>query len=89
MRDTIRKSSNRYGKPLGKVARNKAAAQARMAASRLQATEALRINRCPTCSGTVRQNLALTGWVQCAQYGAPSFRLFPDRPSCDWQGFTE
>lgn len=88
MRDTIRKSANRYGrKPTDHVARI-ANATARMAAIRLQASEALRINRCPQCGSTVRQNLSLTGWVQCAQFGAPSFRLDSTKPACDWQGFT-
>lgn len=85
MRDTIRKSANRYGrKPGGR----QGAAELRIAATRLQAADALKHNRCPTCGGTVRQNLSLTGWVQCAQYGAKGFRLDDNKPACDWQGFT-
>jgi hypothetical protein len=90
MRDTIRKSSNRYSqRPVKSLSRRQSAAQMRMAATRLQAADALKNNRCPTCSATVRQNLALTGWVQCSQFGAPEFRMNPNRPACDWQGFTE
>ena len=70
-------------------ARRQSAAELRMAAGALVASNALRDNRCPTCGGTVRQNLSLTGWVQCAQYGAKGFRLDDNKPACDWQGFTE
>lgn len=39
-------------------------------------------------SGGVRQNLALTGWVQCDGYGAEGFRKAGSKP-CAWQGFTQ
>lgn len=68
MRDTIRKSSNRYSRVPMK-GRRVSAAQLRMASGNMKAQAALRDNRCPTCGGTVRQNLSLTGWVQCAQFG--------------------
>jgi hypothetical protein len=87
MRDTIRKSANRYSRQPMKNRRS-TAANDRVAAGRLQASNALRDNRCPTCGGPVRQNLSLTGWVQCAQFGAVGFRLDANRPACDWQGFT-
>lgn len=44
---------------------------------------------CPRCGGALRRNLALTGWWQCAQFGAESARANPAAPSCSWQGFTE
>jgi hypothetical protein len=44
---------------------------------------------CPTCGSDLRRNLAIAGWWQCSQYGAPQFRARPDQPTCTWQGFTE
>ena len=44
---------------------------------------------CPQCGGPLRSNAAILGWWQCAQYGEPGFRLYPDKPSCNWQGFTQ
>jgi hypothetical protein len=51
------------------------------------AADALRLNCCPLCGKTVRRNLALTGWVQCSQYGSVGFRADDSQPSCSWQGF--
>jgi hypothetical protein len=45
--------------------------------------------KCPTCGSAIRHNNSLTGWVQCAQFGAAGFRADASKPSCDWQGFTE
>ena len=87
MRDTIRKSSNRYA-ARSIQARRATTAALRRAASRAQAQAALATNRCPQCGRPVRQNLALTGWVQCSQYGAPGFRADPVAAACSWQGFT-
>lgn len=70
------------------VKKAQTAAQARMAAAKAEAGKALAENRCPCCGKGVRQNLALTGWVQCEQFGAPTFRKDSSLPSCDWQGFT-
>jgi hypothetical protein len=44
---------------------------------------------CPLCGGKLKRNLSLTGWWQCEQLGAPTFRKDPDKASCTWQGFTE
>ena len=63
--------------------------QARMAAQRATAQTALSTNCCPTCGKSVRQNLSITGWVQCSQYGDGHFRADPNSPKCYWQGFTE
>jgi hypothetical protein len=43
---------------------------------------------CPTCGSKLRRNLALTGWWQCAQYGAEGFRADSSKPACSWQDFT-
>lgn len=45
--------------------------------------------KCPTCGATLRQNLSLTGWWQCSQFGADTHRLDPSKPACDFQCFTE
>lgn len=87
MRDTIRKSANRYDH-LASLHRRVVAADLRMSAQRMVAANALRDNRCPTCHGPVRQNLALTGWVQCSQFGARDDRTDRYAPPCEWQGFT-
>ena len=66
-----------------------AARFARAEASRAEARAACSAGACPTCGGAIRRNLAIRGWVQCAQYGAPGFRLDATRAACSWQGFTE
>lgn len=45
--------------------------------------------KCPDCGRGLRRNMALSGWWQCVQYGAVGFRAEADKPSCNWQGFTE
>lgn len=60
----------------------------RMAQAQAQAQAALASNTCPSCGRAVRANLALTGWVQCSQFGAVGFRADASAPSCSWQGFT-
>ena len=64
-----------------------AAQQQRMAAQRAEATESLK-SGCPRCGRPVRRNLALTGWVQCTQFGVPQYRRDPRAAACEWQGFT-
>lgn len=44
---------------------------------------------CPRCGRRLRRNLALTGWWQCSQLGAVGFRAEPDKPSCEFQTFTD
>ncbi|KKN81354.1 hypothetical protein LCGC14_0319670 [marine sediment metagenome] len=44
---------------------------------------------CPECGSGLQQNLALTGWWQCDQYGADGFRKDDSKPACGWQGFTK
>ncbi|HEY6110565.1 MAG TPA: hypothetical protein VIV56_16805 [Gemmatimonadales bacterium] len=60
----------------------------RIAAAHVEAQRALATNSCPQCGGGVRRNNALTGWVQCSQFGAVGFRADATKPACDWQGFT-
>ena len=43
---------------------------------------------CPLCGAGLRRNMALLGWWQCEQYGAPEWRKNPEAPDCGWQGFT-
>ena len=43
---------------------------------------------CPKCGHALLRNLALTGWIQCEQLGAPSFRYDSSKPSCDTQFFV-
>lgn len=62
---------------------------ARIAAAHEEACAALRTNCCPTCNGAVRRNYSITGWVQCAQYGAATHRADANREACSWQGFTQ
>jgi len=41
--------------------------------------------KCPVCGSALRQNLALTGWIQCEQYGAEGFRKDSSKAACDFQ----
>jgi len=45
--------------------------------------------KCPRCGKGLKRNLALPGWWQCEQYGAPRFRADPEGPECSFQIFTE
>jgi len=60
-----------------------------MAVQRQEANMALATNTCPACGRGVRTNLAITGWVQCEQFGSIGFRKDDNAPSCSWQGFTQ
>jgi|GEM_PF-1369422 len=46
------------------------------------------IGVCPDCGAKIKQNLSITGWYQCEQYGAVTHRKNPNKPSCGWQTFT-
>ena len=54
-----------------------------------EAREIVATGVCPVCGAALKRNLALTGWVQCEQYGAPGFRKDPSKPACPFQCFTE
>ena len=65
------------------------ASQDRIAKAQAETQAVVATGRCPSCGSALRRNLALKGWWQCEQYGAPERRARPTGPSCDWQGFTE
>jgi hypothetical protein len=44
---------------------------------------------CPVCDAKLKQNLSLTGWWQCEQFGAMGFRKDSSKPCCEFQCFTE
>lgn len=69
--------------------RKAAESKARIEASQAKTREIVNSGTCPQCGNKVKRNLALTGWWQCEQYGAPQFRTYEDKPACSWQGFTE
>jgi hypothetical protein len=64
------------------------ASQARIEAAQAETRAVVASGACPRCSGALRRNLALTGWWQCAQFGAIGFRADASKPACEWQGFT-
>ena len=61
---------------------------ARIEAAQAETRQIVASGECPVCGSKLRQNLALTGWWQCAQFGATQFRADPSQPDCNWQGFT-
>lgn len=65
------------------------ASEARMEAAREETRQIVAAGKCPQCGRKVKRNLALTGWYQCEQFGAPGFRADATQPSCNWQGFTQ
>lgn len=65
-----------------------AASKARIAAAQAATRAVVAAGQCPQCGAGVHLNLALTGWVQCDQYGAVGFRKDSSKPACGWQGFT-
>jgi len=62
--------------------------QQRIETAQDEARTAAAAGRCPRCGAKVRRNLAIAGWIQCEQYGAPAFRKDESRSACSWQGFT-
>ncbi len=43
---------------------------------------------CPQCQGKLKQNLSITGWWQCLQYGAVTHRADPSKAACSYQTST-
>ncbi len=68
--------------------RRNAESKARMAAAHQAAQAVWASGKCPCCGAGLRQNSALTGWIQCEQFGTTGFRKHDDKPQCNWQGFT-
>ncbi len=66
-----------------------AASKARIAAQQAETLAVVHAGKCPVCGGKPVRNLSLTGWWQCEQLGAVGFRKDANKPSCNWQGFTE
>lgn len=58
--------------------------QGRQAQLRAEGLAILQKGCCPDCGQALRQNLAITGWWQCAGYGAEGFRAAGSKP-CSWQ----
>ena len=64
------------------------ASAARIAQAQQETRAVVATGVCPRCGSKLRRNLSLTGWWQCAQFGAEQFRADKTRPACNWQGFT-
>lgn len=64
------------------------AREARILKARAEVVQAVSSGHCPTCGAAIKRNLAITGWWQCEQFGAEGFRKDPNKPACNWQGFT-
>lgn len=52
-----------------------------------QNQEIVATGKCPQCGAGFRRNLAMTGWVQCEQFGDGHFRKDQSKPSCSFQCF--
>ena len=63
--------------------------KARMGLLHAAAVKIVQSGACPQCGAAIRRNLSMAGWWQCAQYGAVGFRADAQKPSCNWQVFTE
>ena len=61
----------------------------RLDEAKRQANAVVAAGKCPECGAGLRRNLALSGWWQCEQFGAEGFRKDANRPSCNFQCFTE
>lgn len=70
-------------------AREKADRAERLERARQEVVRIVQTGHCPQCGRRLRQNLSMSGWWQCSQFGAVGFRADAEQPSCDWQGFTE
>lgn len=70
-------------------AKEQAASITRMNEARAETQRIVATSKCPKCGSALRRNWSLTGWWQCEQNGAETFRKRPADPACSWQGFTE
>lgn len=68
---------------------NKKLAAAKSAAIYAAARAVVSAGICPSCGAGLKRNSSITGWYQCAQYGAIGFRADSAAPGCSWQAFTE
>lgn len=60
----------------------------RLEQGRAEVEAVVATGKCPRCGSPLRRNLSMSGWWQCEQLGAPSYRARPDEDECGWQGFT-
>jgi len=75
----------------------RAAHKARMAGLKAAAVAIVATGKCPQCGAPLIRNTSLTGWFQCAAYGAKGFRgglgqnraEFDALPACSFQTFTD
>lgn len=65
------------------------AQQERIDRAKAEARVVVAAGVCPDCGRPLRQNLSLTGWWQCEQFGAVGFRKDSTQPSCSFQCFTD
>lgn len=65
------------------------ASDERIAKAQAETRAIVASGKCPFCGSGLRRNLSLTGWWNCEQMGAPTFRKDASKPACSWQGFTE
>ena len=90
MKNTTTAHRCECGKRIGRYAREcRECFKAKMDRIHVEAQAIVATSRCPRCGAPLRRNLALAGWWECAQRGAPGFRADAGRPSCDFQVFTE
>ena len=61
---------------------------ARMAELHAKNSAIVATGKCPDCGAGLRRNLSMTGWWQCEQLGAETFRKDPTKPPCSFQCFT-
>lgn len=69
--------------------KERAAHKQKMDRIHAETLEIVKTGCCPVCGRALKQNLSITGWWQCSQFGAVTRRADPTQPSCNWQGFTE
>ncbi len=69
-------------------AQQRAASKARMEAAYAEARLIVATGKCPRCGSALKRNLSITGWWQCEQFGAPTFRKRPNDPQCGWDCMT-
>jgi hypothetical protein len=71
-----------------KMAARKASME-RIAKAQAETRAVVATGKCPCCGESLKRNLSITGWWQCAQLGAEGFRKDSSKPACSWQGFTQ
>ena len=57
----------------------------RTVARKVEAYKIVKSGICPYCGSFLRNNLSISGWWQCEQFGAESFRKDSTKPACSFQ----